>query len=155
MGDVSKADLQKALIECERFERGIEADMRREISAEEQKVRDKYNDRMDVARGATRIASQKLKEFIDKDSSHPLDGFKVFKLARVPVSRWGSDTKEVRKEGIVEVVRSTSKFASNRASWGLPMQGQVIVRKIKKDGNPSLDFYRRENINDWTLDDSQ
>lgn len=72
---------------------------------------------------------------------HEWDGRRVFRLES---TRWSG--REKRIEGVVETVRSTTRFPESAARWRRPNIGSGIVRLLKKDGTAGLKF---ETMGDW------
>ena len=88
----------------------------------------------------------------DAAASHPWEGKEVTSMQRT--HRY---YKEERVKALVEVVRSDTEFTLNIASYSKPSVGEVIVRKLKKDGTPSLKFWdsyysdSKRLAEQWTL----
>jgi hypothetical protein len=100
-------------------------------------------------------AQAALNEHLEQKTSHPWDGKIVWKDMRI-LAPFSSKIRTVRTRGIVEVVRSTSKFPVSM-KYGRPRVGDVIIRAIKKDGTPSLKVEAHNRLFDvtegWTLED--
>ena len=126
------------------------------VAAAKAAVNARYNDHLRAASAAVSAAQQALDDHIDATASHPWDGKRVYRVEPVRNRYTGRQVGEERLDGIVEVVRQSSQFPDNKR-YGLPRLGEVIVRKLKKDGSPSLHWHDSHILRDltevWTLAD--
>lgn len=134
------------VIQAERDTRQREA--RERIAAE-------YADRMQSAWKVREAARKAYLEAVSNEASHPWDGKRVYKMVTIRSRFNSAPIREQRVEGLVEVVRLDSRFAGNLSSYSRPRLGSVIVRKIKKDGTPSLQLVQGFHIHgldkEWKL----
>lgn len=157
---MSKEQLKQVLDAATKAADAILAERDNLIREARDRITAEYADRLRSARAARQEASDAYRETISNEASHPWDGKRVYKV--VPVyNKWSSKvTEHKRVEGLVEVVRLTSQFPANLSSWTRPKLGSVVVRKIKKDGTPSLQLEQGYHVNglsqEWKLieDDS-
>lgn len=151
MADDNK--LKHALQSAEGALRDLECERDRKAREAADVVREEYRERISAARIRRAEAQKALRDHIDATSSHPWDGKRVFKIKEVYANCYSTrKIGEKRIEGIVEVVRQTSQFPANM-NWARPSLGHVIVRKVKKDGTPSLQMHRTHGniMEQWQL----
>lgn len=133
--------------------RALEAERREKERAAVSAVQAEYSERMAAASKRRADAERAMRNHIDATASHPWDGKRVFKMESEPTRGWQEPgPKTVRVDGIVEVVRQSSKFPDNM-NWSRPSLGHVIVRKVRKDGSASLQTHRAwgDIMKEWTL----
>lgn len=127
----------------------IEAVRDEEVRAASSAIRDKFTDALREARQAHADAEQAVREHIDAAASHPWEGKRVYRIARI-TSRWDHHISETRVEGVLEVRRIGTVLPGN-VGWGLPKLGEPFVRKLKKDGTTGAAIETRVDIGEWKL----
>ncbi len=100
-----------------------------------------HAEQMQQAADAVAAAKRAIDQYRSDAATHPLDGKRVFVEQQERTNIWDRNPKTVRYEGIGEVVRTNSEFAANLSDYSHPKIGVFIVRKIKKDGSTSLQFF--------------
>ena len=151
---MTENELTKAVADAAKALRDLERERDEKAQAAADAVRAEYGERVATARRLRAEAEQALRNHIDATAAHPWDGKRVFKVEPKYASSWSRHVVgETRIDGIVEVVRQTSKFPDKLGHYGRPKLGSVIVRKVKKDGSPSLQFHRTwgKIMDKWTL----
>lgn len=121
---------------------------KRKVEAE---IDERYKDERRQLYIAFSHAQNALAAEKDNKAQHPWEGHFVTAMRR-PNSNWRFRPEPV--VGIVEVVRSDTVFAKNTARYNTPNVGNVIVRRVKKDGTKSLkiwDNYYNGDLKDWAL----
>lgn len=115
------------------------------------KVLNAHRDKLNELKAAYSNAENLREKELDESTTHPWEG-KMVTAERDVSSRssWSRNLQPVF--GIVECVRSDTKFSSN-LRW-TPRPGQIIIRKIKKDGTPSLQYWEQfynADLKGWAL----
>jgi len=135
---MTRDELDKTAIDAEKAFSAIKNERRDKIQAFAAAIMAEYAPRVDELHKAYGVAHDALKAHISDKASHPWDGKRVFRMKSM-YDRWsGRKIGKERIDGIVEVVRLDSQFPVNMGTWSRPELGSVIIRKVKKDGKPSL-----------------
>lgn len=147
-----RAELHAA--ECEL--RDTDTARRKAVNLATEAVYAEYAPRISACRAGIEAAQAALDQHLEQTTSHPWDGKRVYRdVRRRSLFKGGERTD--RERGMVEVVRSGSQFPTNM-KYGRPRVGDVIIRALKKDGNPSLKVAAHQHVSDvtsgWTLEDS-
>jgi len=133
----------KQKIADEKFEARLKAEGR---------ITKKHADEYDVLRTKSHKAKDTLIKLKNAAASHPLEGRRVKGV--IYTGKWGKRKNDVI--GLVEVVRTDTVFPQNMLHGKLSI-GDVIIRKLKKDGTPSKQFYEHfyarhaETLEGWKL----
>ncbi|MBA4086667.1 MAG: hypothetical protein C0491_02545 [Novosphingobium sp.] len=144
---MSKEQLKQVLDAATKAADAILAERDNLIREARDRITAEYADRLGAARAARQEASDAYREAISNEANHPWDGKRVYKLVHIK-DRWSSKILETKRvEGLVEVVRLSSQFPANLTTWTRPKLGSVVVRKIKKDGTPSLQLEQGYHLN--------
>jgi hypothetical protein len=89
---------------------------------------------------------------ISDAAMHPREGERVWRMEDVYIGEgpWRRVCgKQKRVEGVIEVRRDDTVFASNIGDWLKPDLGTAFVRVIKKDGTPGLAMHSKTPTDDW------
>jgi hypothetical protein len=143
---------QEAIAAATKAKSAIERLRREAINAATDAINTEYSERVDAASEVLWKAEKAARDNIDATAAHPWDGRRVV-LVKPKYARYGGHlTGHETLHGIVEVVRQSSDFPANMR-WSRPTLGKVIIRKVKKDGTPSLQFYDWGDgkIENWSL----
>lgn len=122
----------------------------REKQRAEQEVIDRHAADLAARRAIAAACERDLRAAKDRElPAHEWEGKKVWHVARRG-SAW--NRIEVRVEGVVETMRTTTRLPNNTPSWREPPLGYPFVRLLKADGTPGTKFMSfNQDYQQWKL----
>lgn len=141
--------LQAASDAADASVRVIEARLRAELREAEAETKARYKAELDAAHAARAAARRAVIAEEDRCPDHPWTGKRVFRMA--PQGRARDRLAPKRIEGVVETARSTTAYPGNTPPYARVTTGHPLVRLLKKDGTPGLQFDRMGRGDGWRL----
>lgn len=146
-----RTELETALEAARVLRKSVEAERDAAVREAKEAIHKQFSERMASANSATSRAHKELSKFIDESTTHELDKQRVF-WVKTTWERWGNGRSYSFVEGYFEVVRLDTIMPGNMSRYSRPNLGETIVRKVKKNGEPSKAIHGYWSSGTWLLD---